>query len=232
MRFNRYALLMAWVTLLESISFLVDAVLNGVTREMTDRHTRRFGERLLAVTQTRLEVFNADHLDKNCSYVFMSNHQSMMDIPVIFKAVPQSVRMVGKEILFKVPFFGAAMRGAGIIPIDRKNLSRAKEQLEDAKKRLQEGLSLWISPEGTRSRAGELLPFKKGGFHVALALETPIVPVYIRGAAEVMPADSLSVVTGKTIGVYFGEPIQTHNKTLPELMIHVRKSILELEKNG
>lgn len=226
-----YAFKMAWVAFASSISFLVDAILNGVTRTMTDRHAKHFGQRLLEVTQTRLEVFHADRLDPTRSYLYMSNHQSMIDIPVMFVAVPHSLRMVAKEILFKVPFFGSAMRQAGIIPIDRKNIHRAKGQLEEAKERLKEGLSIWLAPEGTRSRTLELLPFKKGGFHVALALGVPILPVWIQGAGEVMHADSLKVFPGKTVQVYFGNPVETVLTGLPVLMEQVRKSILELEKS-
>lgn len=220
-----------WVALSESVAFLMDALLHGVDRDMADRHVRNFWQRLLRVSHTQLRVIGLQNIDAHQSYVYMSNHESVMDIPAILGAVPQSVRMVAKEGLFKVPFFGAAMRGAGFIPVDRCNLQKAKGQLEMAKAKLQDGLSLWVAPEGTRSRSLELLPFKKGGFHVALALGVRIVPVWIEGAAEVLPSDSLWVRPGRTILVSLGKPIDTSRLTqnnLPQLMEQVRTAILTL----
>lgn len=202
-----------------------DALFHGANRRMADRHIKQFSERLLTLTHTRLEVLHANRLDPQRSYVYMSNHQSILDIPVALRAAPQSVRMVAKKELFRIPFFGRAMLGAGFIPIDRKNLTKAKQQLEGAKSHLKEGLSLWIFPEGTRSRTLKLLPFKKGGFHVALALEAPIVPVWIEGAGKVLISDTLNVTPNRTIKVHFGHPIDTKGKNLPNLMVEVREAI-------
>lgn len=111
------------------------------------------------------------------------------------------------------------------MPVDRKNLERAKQQLEEAKSRLKEGLSFWIFPEGTRSRTLELLPFKKGGFHVAMALGVPIVPVWIEGAGKVLLSDTLKVTPNLNIRVHFGHPIETSGKNLTDLMTEVRQAI-------
>lgn len=233
-RINFRGLGLIWVTFSQSILFLCEAIFKGVSHSMSDRHIRRFSKRLLAMAGAHLEVFYSERLDKTQPCVYMSNHQSVMDIPVMMEAVPQSLRMVAKEGLFKVPLFGAAMARAGFIPIDRKNITKSKAQLNYAKNKLKEGFSIWIAPEGTRSRTLELLPFKKGGFHVALALGIPIVPAYIQGAAEVVPSDSLKVSVDKKIGVYFGHPVSTDglsSQQMPVLMKQVREAILELEKN-
>jgi 1-acyl-sn-glycerol-3-phosphate acyltransferase len=124
------------------------------------------------------------------------------------------------------------MRRAGFIPIDRKNLTRAKQQLEQVKSHLQGGESIWISPEGTRNRTSELLPFKKGGCHVALQLGIPIVPVWIEGAEKVIPANGSRVTPNQPIHVFIGQPIQTEGlgtADLPDLMHRVRMGILVLK---
>jgi 1-acyl-sn-glycerol-3-phosphate acyltransferase len=217
-----------WVGISQSILFLLEAAFKGVNHKMSERHVRHFWQRLLRMSHTRLEVLHADRIDPKRSYVYMSNHQSMLDIPVALGAVPQSIRMVAKEGLFKIPFFGAAMSKAGFIPIDRKNITKAKGQLGQAKNRLKEGMSIWVFPEGTRSRNLELLPFKKGGFHVALSLGVPIVPVWIEGAANTLPSDTLKVLPNQTIQLHFGYPIETAHlkrEDLRDLMSQVREAL-------
>ncbi len=225
-----YGFGLVWVGISEAILFLLDATFRGVNRRISDRHVKRFWKRLLKISHTQLEVFHADRLNPKRSYVYMSNHQSILDIPVGLGSVPQSVRMVAKEGLFKIPFFGAAMAGTGFIPIDRRNITKAKGQLNQAQTRLQEGISVWIFPEGTRSRSLELLPLKKGGFHVALALGVPIVPVWIEGAAKALPSDTLKVLPNQTIRVYFGHPIETAHLTREDLAVLMKQVREAIEK--
>lgn len=223
-----YALLMGWVSISQSILFLLEVATRGITRSMSDKHIRLFAERLLHASHTRLEIFGTENINPNQSYVYMSNHESVMDIPVMLWAVPQSLRMVAKQVLFKVPFFGSAMARAGFIPIDRKNLAVAKTQLKQAKSRLEEGVSVWLAPEGTRSLSETLLPFKKGGFHVAVGLGVPIVPVRIKGAGNVMPPDSVRVNPNQIVRVFFGKPIETKQLQIGDLtflMQNVREAI-------
>ncbi len=219
------------VTFCESLSFLWEWLTRGATHEMSNRHIETFSRELLRVSCTQLRVAGRENIDPAKSYIYMSNHQSVMDIPVMLLAPPQPIRMLAKEVLFKIPFFGAAMRGAGFIPIDRKNLHRAKQQLEQVKSHLQRGDSIWIAPEGTRNRTTELLPFKKGGFHVALQLGIPIVPVWIEGAEKVIAANGARVTPNQPIHVFIGEPILTEglgNSDLPDLMHRVKTAMLML----
>lgn len=223
-----YGFGLIWVGISQSILFLIEAFLKGVNPRISDTHVTRFATRLLEVSHTNLEVEHLDRIDPQRSYVYMSNHQSILDIPVALKAVPQSVRIVAKQGLFKVPFFGNAMAAAGFIPIDRKNINKAKEQLGQAQTQLRAGMSIWVFPEGTRSRSLEMLPLKKGGFHLALALGVPIVPVWIEGAAKALPSDTLKVLPNQTIRVVFGTPIETtqlKREDLPGLMRQVREAL-------
>lgn len=133
--------------------------------------------------------------------IVMSNHQSLYDIPVLFQALPSPLRMVSKIELESVPVWGAAMRASGFIFIDRSNHAQAIESLATARQRLADGVSVWIAPEGTRSRDGALGKFKKGGFVLAQELGVPIVPVSIQGTSEILPARTWDLVEGKTVRV-------------------------------
>jgi len=161
----------------------------------------------------------------------MSNHASLLDIPVMMGAIPGSMRMVMKEELTRVPVWGRALVASGFVPIDRKNRAKAIGQLEKAKAMLAQGLTLWVSPEGTRARDGKLAPFKKGGFHVALDLGVPIVPAFIDGAFGIIPPDQFVVIPDGEITVRFGKPIETaglSKEDLEHLMDDVREAILTL----
>src|SRR6185437_2007700 len=153
---------------------------------------------------------------------------SLIDIPAMMGAVPGSLRMVMKEALTRVPVWGQALVASGFVPVDRKNRDKAIAQLEKAKQMLSSGVSIWISPEGTRARDGMLAPFKKGGFHVALDLGVPIIPAWIDGADRVLPPDQWKVHYDGTTTVTFGKPIGTIGKSLDVLMGEVRVAILEL----
>ena len=222
--------LVGW-SLWESFSFLWEALIRGVSFEMSNRHIENFWRGLLRVSSTQLRVAGRDNIDSAKSYIYMSNHQSVMDIPAMLGAAPQPIRMLAKEVLFKIPFFGQAMHRSGFFPIDRKNLTRAKGQLEQVKDHLRSGTSIWIAPEGTRSRTADLLHFKKGGFHIALQLGIPIVPVWIEGAEKVLPADGYRVTPNQPIHVFIGQPISTEGlgvADLEGLMHRVRTAMLML----
>jgi len=196
-----------------------------------DDYLHRFAKGLFKYSHTSLWVKGTDNFDSKNSYVFMSNHSSVMDIPTAFIAIPNSLRMITKEELFNIPIFGNALKHSGFIPIDRKNKIKAIRQLEEAKARLRTGISVWVAPEGTRSRTGELGSFKKGGFHVAMALGVPIVPFYIQDASLVVPANSLVVQPNQTIRVYFGKAIDTRSyreDQVSDLMDLVHARMIEL----
>ena len=229
----RYTLRMVADTLGESISLLRDLVRHDDATAIANQHIQHFWKRIMTSSHTRLCAVGREHVDRTQSYVYMSNHQSLMDIPALFGAVPQPLRMVSKKQLFRIPFFGKAMLKAGFIPIDRTNREKAILQLETAKERLKQGLSVWIAPEGTRSRTLELGPFKKGGFHIAMDLQIPIVPVWIDGSARVIYPDSSKVHPNQEITVYFGKPISPalFANDLTSLMAAVRNELLILSQS-
>lgn len=193
----------------------------------SQKYVKCFAKEMLEDAHVTLTVNGIDNFDHSQSYIFMSNHQSLMDIPVIITAVPLTLRMVAKEQLMQIPIFGHAMRSAGFVPIDRKNRQKAITQLEAAKERMREGVSIWIAPEGTRNRSrdNKLQEFKKGGFYLAKDLGAAIVPVWLSGSNQVMQPDSFKVYCHRPIAIDFGEPISTQNLTVDQIMQHVRSQM-------
>lgn len=162
--------------------------------------------------------------------VFMSNHESLVDIPLLFLGIRQDVRFLAKRSLFYVPFLGWSMWLAGFVPVDRKKGAKAVEVLGTLERRVAAGSSILVFPEGTRSRTGELQAFKKSGFLLALRTGLPIVPVAVSGARAVVGADSWWIAPGP-VRLRAGEPIPTDGlgaSDVSALMGRVRQEILRL----
>ena len=162
--------------------------------------------------------------------VFMSNHESLVDIPLLFLGVRQDVRFLAKRSLFFVPFLGWSMWLAGFVPVDRKAGGKAVAVLETLERRTGAGRSILVFPEGTRSRTGEVQPFRKSGFLLALRTGLPIVPVAVRGARAVVGADSFWIAP-QPVRLRMGEPIPTEGLSASDvapLVRRVREEILQL----
>lgn len=218
-----------------SMRFLARAAVGQATHDFQRQLIDSYWRRIFEAGNARLRVSGREHLDPDTAYVVMSNHSSLLDIPALFGAFPGLLRMVTKEELTKIPIWGHALKKAGFIPINRKDRERAIAQLEIAKRNLQGGVSVWVAPEGTRSRTGELGPFKKGGFHVALGLGAPIVPTWIEGARDVLEPDGFVVHYGGDVHVCFGRPIDTAGEgpeDIEALMEEVRAAMLALREGG
>lgn len=215
-------------TLKISTQFLTSAVLGDGSIRRSDELLAWWSEKIFQSGNAKLSAVGREKIKSDTPYVFMSNHRSLLDIPASIAATPQSVRMVMKQELTKVPVWGRAMVASGFVPIDRKNREKAIEQLERAKEHLAQGVSIWVFPEGTRSRDGTLGPFKKGGFHVAQQLGLEIVPTWIEGTQNAVPPDSFDVTYHQHCHLRFGEPIATEGKAIEDLMEEVRAAIESL----
>lgn len=158
----------------------------------------------------RLNVRFEEPLDPRLGYVYMANHQSMYDIPALIASMPGQVRFMAKKSLFRLPFFGWALTAGGFIPVDRGNRKAAAETYRIAVDYIQNGTSILIFPEQTRSPDGNLLPFKRGGVVIAQQTGATIVPVGIRGTRDIRPKGSSAIVPGE-VEVLYGKPM-----TLPE----------------
>jgi 1-acyl-sn-glycerol-3-phosphate acyltransferase len=162
---------------------------------------------LLWVAGARLEVEGVEHLDPHRPTLYASNHQSTIDIPVLFVALAVDLRFIAKEQLRWVPLIGWYIQMAGHILIDRSNRARAIASLDRAAEEIaRRRISLIVFPEGTRSADGRILPFKRGSFGLALKAGIPVVPVTLEGSARVMPRRSWHVRPG-LIRVRIGAPL-------------------------
>lgn len=145
----------------------------------------------------RLVVEGVEHLPAAGPVVYMANHQGNFDIPALFAALPVQFRWLAKAELFRIPLFGLTMRVAGYIPVERQDRRLAVQSMQLAAQRVAAGASIMIFPEGTRSPDGALLPFKKGGFILALQAQAPIVTIAIDGSAALMVKSSLRIRSGE-----------------------------------
>ena len=185
---------------------------------------------VLAASLLRVEARYAPELEPGKSYVFLCNHQSLFDIPVLIATCPGQVRMVAKRSLFQIPLFGWGMKAGGFIPVDRADRSTARQTFSSAVARLRAGTSILLFPEGTRSLDDTLLPFQRGGFLLALKIGLPIVPVGIRGTRQVQSRGSWAIRPTPVV-ISYGAPIQAAEYGLrrkAELSREVRSRIAEM----
>lgn len=184
-----------------------------LTDAFCDEKLRSWSQRLLDRVELDLRVTGLERLlPGEQSYVVMSNHQSLYDIPTLFVALPLSLRMAAKAELFSVPIWGRAMTVAGFVKIDRKDPESARAALAEAGATMQRrGISLAISPEGTRSSDGVVRRFKRGGFEFARATGLPILPVAIDGTRHILPKGADRVRLGQVVNVSVLEPLVSPN---------------------
>jgi 1-acyl-sn-glycerol-3-phosphate acyltransferase len=214
-----------------AIIFISSFVLRKKHRLLTNRvahYTAKKVMRMAKATYT-VQYLQPLLLAKNQIYIFMSNHQSLIDLPLIYATVKETIRPVTKSELFRIPMFGRAMRVGECVPVNRRDPSQRENFLVAARKILSNGVSIWMFPEGTRSRDGQLLPFKSGGFQLAADMSATIIPVGILNTAAVLPAGKMLIALNKQVTIRIGEPIEarlfSHIDMLKE---HVRHSIAEL----
>jgi 1-acyl-sn-glycerol-3-phosphate acyltransferase len=207
----RAALVVMYTTLLGSLGIVLCLLVPGGSALMP---VARFWSFLILKTyRVRWRACFHPEFDPSHPSVYVANHQSLFDIPAMVLAIPSDFRIVAKRELLYVPVFGWALWLAGFIFIDRSDRERAIRRLERTVRTIRRGRSIVVFAEGTRSPDGRLLPFKKGGFVVALQAGVPIVPVSIRGGRDILPKGSLRPRPGR-IDVIFGAPVPTSTYTL------------------
>ena len=162
----------------------------------------------LAMVGVRVEVSGIERLDPNQTYIFTPNHQSLIEVPLFVTYLGRNPAYLGKKEVFKYPVFGYGIRLMGVVPVDRSNSPAAVESAKLATENLRHGKSYVVYPEGTRSRDGHLLPFKKGAFMMAIDAGVPVVPVTVSGATKIMPKAQIKVFPS-TVRITIHEPIST-----------------------
>lgn len=188
----------------------------------------------LGLAGIRYHVRGREHLVRNRSVVFCANHQSNVDPLVLFRALHSRLHILYKAELRKLPLLGRALGVGGFVAVDRTNRERALDAIEQGAQSLRDGNSFLIFPEGTRSRTEELLPFKKGGFVMAIKAQVPVVPVAVQGGRAAMRKGS-ALIRPVMVSVRIGEPFETREMTIDDrddLIAKVRQRIQEMLREG
>ncbi len=180
----------------------------------------------LKIGGIRIDVTGREQLDPQQRYIFMSNHVSNLDPPLLLPLLPGRTSVFLKRSLMKIPVLGYAMRLGSFIPVDRDgSVESAKQSVETARQVLESGLHVMTFVEGTRSRDGRLLPFKKGPFYLAMETGAPVVPISIWGTESMMKKGSVSITPG-TAHVVFHTPLWPRDyATREDLIAAVRQSV-------
>jgi 1-acyl-sn-glycerol-3-phosphate acyltransferase len=177
------------------------------------------------LTGIRVQTVGLDHLDVKRTYVFMSNHVSNIDPPIMVPLIPRRTSVMVKKELFDYPILGKTMRLGSLVPVDRGNNEAGIAAVRAAAAVLRQGVNMMIYIEGHRSFDGKLLPFKKGPFYLAMECGVPVVPVTIAGSHQVMPKGRFAIKPG-TVTVIFHTPIEPQDFGSREcLMKKVRRAI-------
>jgi len=217
-------------TVIHSVLAFLFAILDR-SHHLYFKLTKSFAWGVLFLSGVKLKITGLENIDKNKPYIFVSNHSSQFDIPTLQFAFPMETSIVFKKELGNIPLFGWQMKLGPYIMIDRDNRESAARSIEAARKVMSEkGRSIILFAEGTRSKTGEVQPFKRGAFYLAARVGFPIVPVSISGAEKILPKGKFNI-KGGVINVHFGEPIDTAyiktRKDELDLMEKVRGIIIE-----
>ena len=195
-------------------------------KNVTGKLSKMWAQWVIWSTGIQYDVTGLENLEQENKYIFMSNHESALDILLGVACIPYKIVFLAKKELFRIPVFGWAMQAAGMIKIDRQNPERARKSVDEAVHTLiHSSFSTLIYPEGTRSETGDLLPFKKGGFILAIRSQLPIVPVTIIGAGDVLSKGSFTINQGQ-IKIIISKPIPTRN-----LEVNNKEELIESCRN-
>jgi 1-acyl-sn-glycerol-3-phosphate acyltransferase len=228
MRFRTIVLVLFYALLVILITpFIVFCMLTGLRDPLiaVGQWAMRVSKRVLGI---KVEVSGLDRFDPRTALIFMPNHVSFLDGPMLEMIIPGAARVVLKKSIVGIPIVGLGMRFVGFVPVDRKGAEGGKRSIARAIRMVREkGYSFLIFPEGTRSRDGRLQAFRRGGFFLALESGAPIVPVTIRGTFELMPKGQKFARKG-AVQVVFHDPIPMAGYTIGTmagLMEKVRNAI-------
>jgi 1-acyl-sn-glycerol-3-phosphate acyltransferase len=174
----------------------------------------------------RVETVGLEKLDPARTYIFMSNHVSNLDPPIITPLIPRRTSVLVKKELFSFPILGRAMRMGSMVPVDRSNRDAGIESVRLAKQVVQQGLNMTIYVEGKRSFDGKLLPFKKGPFYLAIECGVPVVPITIVGTHYIMPKARFAIKPG-TATVIFHPPIEPNDFGGRECLMEKVRAVID-----
>jgi 1-acyl-sn-glycerol-3-phosphate acyltransferase len=195
---------------------------------------RGWARLILFVSGVRVRILHRERFAKGRSFVVAANHESFYDILVLLAVLPMSVRFLAKRNLFRLPFLGWSIAAAGFIPVDREARSRNAGVVDTALARLQKGRSLVVFPEETRTRTGELLPFKTGAALIASRAALPLLPLGLAGTLRIQRRGGFTI-TPSRVTLSVGEPIAASGegkRERAELTDQLRQRIAALREEA
>jgi len=190
-----------------------------VSSQIISRAWCRF---VLFICAIKIEISGLENIPKNTAIILASNHQGIMDIPILIGHIPLNFNFLTKKELFKIPFFGLDLVIRGDIAIDRGVRENAEKSLDKAGRHILKNKNIHIFPEGTRSRDGNLGSFKSGVIRLAAMTKAPILPIAISGSYNIIPKGKLSVTPSK-VNLVIGKPLYLH--------VHDENDFAEVRKN-
>lgn len=209
-----------------TVPTFVEALVGRLTVDRVDQRLRDWSTSIVRHADIDLTVEGLAHVPRDRACVFMSNHQSHFDIPILYSVFPGRVRMVAKAELFKVPLWGPAMRAAGFVRVTRSgDRAEAVAAMRECAEAIRAGTSIWLAPEGTRSVDGRLGRFKKGGFLLARETGADIVPIAIDGSRHILPKNTAVVQRGQRVRVVFGRPVAVAGRDTAALIDEVYRFV-------
>ncbi|MDG5814049.1 lysophospholipid acyltransferase family protein [Chitinispirillales bacterium ANBcel5] len=226
-------LFVTWCFVFTILYGLACIFLSVFNKNIARKLARLWNVQLLKIAGVKVHIIGKEKLSSDEHYVFVSNHQSALDIPVLYQLY-HNVSFIAKKELFMIPIFGWGLAAVGHIWIDRTNARKAHNSIKRAINRLhKEKVSLILFPEGTRSKYGSVGEFKKASFSLALQANVKLVPVAIIDAAKRLPKSSCRIVPGK-VTLAIGDPIspsELKNKNKAEIALEVRERITSMISN-
>ncbi len=169
---------------------------------------RTWSQICLLLFGIRLRVLGTEHVEHGRNYVYVANHSSFVDIPVLLVGIPDNLRLSLRRSLTRIPIWGWAVLASPYLILDRSNPKRAASTVQRAVERIRNGDSILFFPEGTRTPTGTMQSFKRGAFHLAAEAHAPILPVAIAGTYEILPRHQWLPKWGKRVTITIGEAIE------------------------
>lgn len=203
-----YAIIVFALTmLLFSLFIIIPLVISPKGGRLSFIFIRAWARTWSALVGIRYEIHGKEHITKERPYIYIFNHRSFVDAPVIPIAIPQEIRAIGKKELNKIPLFGLIVSRVAVW-VDRKDANSRQVSVNRLKEILEQGISVVVAPEGTRNDSDQtLLPFQRGAFRIAIETQTAIMPMAVIGSDRIMKKGSLLMRPGK-VRIYFSKPIE------------------------
>ena len=186
---------------------------------------------LLKISGIKLKVEGAENIKINENYVFVANHSSLYDIPVVMLGIPNKIKIIYKEELEKIPIFGAGLKASPFISVKRSDPQNAMKSIESAIKSVQGDSSVLVFPEGTRSEDGEIQEFKRGAFMLATRSNKQIVPISIIGTTQILPSKS-KIINSGNVRLIIEKPIFLENELNRQEEKNLMQSVRDIIKEN